>query len=228
MPTPPHRFAYGLLYVVFRVLATLLCRLEVQLPSNLPTRGPLIIATNHLHVVDPCMVMLGLRYSHITVLAGEKWAESWPVSWLIKTAGGIFVNRGEVDRVALEKCLAVLRDGGILGLAPEGTRSRTGALQRGKPGVAYIAIKAGVPILPIGISGQEKLAASWKRLRRAHIIIRVGEPFWLDPVEGRQKGQQLQARSDEVMCRIAALVREDLRGVYADATGNTGRAESTA
>jgi len=225
MPTPPHLLAYRFLYVVFRLLTTLLCRFETQLPSNLPSRGPLIIATNHLHLVDPCLVMLGLRYPYITVLAGEKWAESWPVSWMLKSTGGIFVHRGEVDRVALEKCLAVLRDGGILGVAPEGTRSRTGVLQRGKPGIAYIAIKAGVPILPVGISGQEKLIASWKRLRRPHIIMRVGEPFWLDPIEGRQKGQQLQARSDEVMCRIAALVREDLRGVYADAIR---RAESTA
>jgi 1-acyl-sn-glycerol-3-phosphate acyltransferase len=225
MPTPPHQLAYRILYLIFRFLVSLLCRFETQLPSNLPSRGPLVIATNHLHLADPCLVMLGLRYAYITILAGEKWAESWPVSWLLKTVGGIFVNRGEVDRVALAKCLAVLRDGGILGLAPEGTRSRTGVLQRGKPGVAYIAIKAGVPILPVGISGQEKLLASWKRLRRPHIMMRVGEPFWLDPIEGRQKGQQLQARSDEVMCRIAALVREDLRGVYADAIR---RAESTA
>ena len=104
----------------------------------------------------------------------------------------------------------------MLGLAPEGTRSRTGTMQRGKPGVAYLATKANVPIVPIGISGQEKLHAEWKRFRRPRIVVRVGEPFVLPQVHGRHKTEQLQAMSDQVMCRIAALVHEDLRGVYAD------------
>jgi 1-acyl-sn-glycerol-3-phosphate acyltransferase len=88
-------------------------------------------------------------------------------------------------------------------------------MQRAKPGVAYIATKANVPILPIGISGQEKITAEWKHFRRPRIVVRVGEPFTLPPVQGRHKGEQLQVLSDMVMCRIVALVREDLRGVYA-------------
>jgi len=168
---------------------------------------------------------MGIDYPYVTGLVGEKWEQRWPVSWLMKSVGSIFVRRGEVDRVALGKCLAVLRQGGILGVAPEGTRSRTGVLQRGKAGVAYLAIKASAPILPIGISGQENIFAEWKRLRRPHIVVRVGEPLVLEPVQGRHKSRQLQARSDEVMRHIAALVREDLRGVYAD---TVCQAESTA
>jgi 1-acyl-sn-glycerol-3-phosphate acyltransferase len=89
-------------------------------------------------------------------------------------------------------------------------------MQRGKPGVAYLAIKADVPIVPVGVSGQNRIFSEWKRLRRPRIVVRMGEPFKLEPVHGRNKGQQLQERSDEVMRRIAALVHEDLRGVYSD------------
>jgi 1-acyl-sn-glycerol-3-phosphate acyltransferase len=156
------------------------------------------------------------------VLVADKWGETWPVSWLLMSIGAIFVRRGEVDREALNKCLAVMEQDGILGLAPEGTRSRTGTLQRGKPGVAYLATKANVPILPIGISGQNQIFAEWKRLRRPRIVVRIGQPFELQPVHGRHKGEQLLARSDEVMRRIAALVDEDLRGVYTDSVREAG------
>lgn len=209
--------SYNIVWVVIKVLFSLLCRIEAHGWSNIPPKGPFIIVTNHLQFFDPPSVLAGLPYIRdVTALAAEKWEKAWPVSWLLKSVGAIFVRRGEVDRVALGKCLAVLQCGGILGLAPEGTRSPTGTMQRGKPGIAYIATKADVPILPVGASGQEKIIAEWKRLRRPHIVVRVGEPFKLQPVQGRHKGEQLQDRTDEVMRRIAALVREDLRGVYAD------------
>ncbi|MGQ9501444.1 MAG: lysophospholipid acyltransferase family protein [Anaerolineae bacterium] len=214
MPRWYNVILYQLLRAIFWILAKLLTRCEFHRPPNLPTKGPLIVAVNHLHYVDPPLVMLALPLRHVTVLIGEKWASSWPISWLVKMDGGIYVRRGEVDREALRRCLAVLQNGGVLGIAPEGTRSRTGVMQRAKPGIAYLATKANVPIIPVGISGQEKLTAEWKRFRRPHIVVRVGEPFMLPQVQGPHKSEQLQELSDLVMQRIAALVREDLRGVY--------------
>lgn len=208
---------YRVVWAIAKVLFNLLCRIETDGWSNMPKKGPFIVASNHLHFFDPPLVLVGAPYREITALAAEKWEKRWPVSWLLKSVGAIFVRRGEVDREALAKCLAVLEQGGILGLAPEGTRSRTGTMQRGKPGIAYLAVKADVPIVPVGISGQEKIIACWKRLRRPHVVVRTGPAFKLQPVHGRQKNEQLQARADEVMLRIAALVREDLRGVYAEA-----------
>ena len=210
---------------VFRLLMKLLVRVEVHHQSGLPEKGPLIIATNHFHLLDPVLLVAGVSYEYMTVLVAEKWEQIWPINWIVKSFGGIFIRRGEFDRGALETCTTALRQGGIVGLAPEGTRSRSGVLQRGKPGVAYMAVKANAPILPVGISGQDRIAADWKRLRRPHIVVRVGEPILLEPVQGRHKGEQLQARSDEVMCRIADLIREDLRGVYSD---SICLAESTA
>jgi 1-acyl-sn-glycerol-3-phosphate acyltransferase len=217
-----YRVVWGFAKVLFRVL----CRVEAHGQSNVPERGPLIMVSNHLHFFDPPLVVMGLPFREITVLAAEKWEETWPINWLLKSLGAIFVRRGEVDREALSKCLAVLNQGGIIGLAPEGTRSPTGAMQRAKPGVAYLASKADVAILPLGVSGQNRIFAGWKRLRRPHVVVRVGKPFKLQPVQGRGKGEQLQARSDEVMRRIAALVDEELRGVYADASPDLKSASS--
>lgn len=207
---------YRIVWAIAQVLFSALCRVEADGQSNVPEKGPFIMASNHLHFFDPPLVLAGVPFREITALAAEKWAEVWPINWLLGSMGAIFVRRGEVDRVALNKCLAVLKQGGIIGLAPEGTRSRTGTMQRGKPGIAYLATKADVPILPIGVSGQHTISAEWKRLRRPHIMVRIGQPFKLQPVLGRHKGAQLQARSDEVMQRIAALVHEELRGVYSD------------
>jgi len=212
---------YRFFWVVISALFHAICRVETIDQSNVPDKGPLIMASNHLHFFDPPLVLAASPYREITVLAAEKWAETWPVNWLLKSIGAIFVHRGEVDREALNKCLAVLERDGILGLAPEGTRSRTGTMQRAKPGVAYLAIKADVPILPIGISGQNQMLAEWKRLRRPHIVVRFGRVFKLQPLHRRQKGEQLQERSDEVMRSIAALVNEDLRGVYTDSVIET-------
>ena len=211
------RVWYRFVWIVASALFNAVCRVEAYGQSNVPEKGPLIMASNHLHFFDPPLVLAAMPYREVTVMAAEKWAETWPVNWLLKSIGAIFVHRGEVDREALNKCLAVLERDGILGLAPEGTRSRTGTMQRGKPGIAYLAIKAEVPILPLGISGPNQIFSEWKRLRRPRIVVRIDEPFTLQSLHGRRKGEQLQARSDEVMRRIAALVDEDLRGVYSDA-----------
>jgi len=208
---------YRTVWLLAKALFNIFCRIEIHGWSNVPEKGPFIVATNHLQFFDPPLVLVGLPFRRMTVLAADKWAKSWPINWLLSSMGAIFVQRGEVDRVALAKCVAVLKQGGILGVAPEGTRSPTGGLQRGKAGVAYIAVKADVPILAVGVSGQEKIIAEWKHLRRAHIVIRIGKLFKLPPLQGGHKGQQLQTLTDEVMYHIAALLREDLRGVYADA-----------
>ena len=205
---------YGLYRRLSGVLINILCQVEVVGTENVSLQRPVIVAVNHLNFLDPVFVMLGLPYDYITLLVAEKWAEIWPVSWIVAFVGGVFVRRGEVDRYALNRCLAALEAGGAVGMAPEGTRSRTGTMQRGKPGVAYLAVKTNALVQPIGISGSEAIITSWRRFRRPRVSVRFGKPFYLAPVAGKNRTEQLQARSDEVMCRIADLLREDLRGVY--------------
>ncbi|NOZ29739.1 MAG: 1-acyl-sn-glycerol-3-phosphate acyltransferase [Chloroflexi bacterium] len=207
---------YRFLRKVIRVLLTLLFRVEIIGAEHLnQPGGPLLVVTNHLHWLDPPIVF-AIFPLRTTVFAAEKWSTHPIIGDLFRLVGNaIFVQRGEVDRRALGKALAVLKAGGVLGIAPEGTRSRTGKLQRGKGGAAYLASRTGAPILPIGLSGQEKAFRTLLcRLRRPTIRVVVGEPFTLPGTPNRAKGDELDAYTDMIMRRLAALLPPEYRGVY--------------
>ncbi|GAB4513441.1 MAG: lysophospholipid acyltransferase family protein [Anaerolineae bacterium] len=201
---------------IIRFLLRLLFHLEITGEEYLhTTQRPLMVVTNHLHWLDPPIVFAILPH-RTTVFAAEKWATRPIIGDLFRIIGNaIFVNRGEVDRRALTRAMAVLKAGGVLGIAPEGTRSKTGGLQPGKEGAAYLAIRTGATILPIGLAGQEKAFRTLFRLRRPVIHIRVGEPFTLDSVSDRPRGEELAAHTDHIMRRLAELLPESYRGVYA-------------
>ncbi len=208
---------YPFLRLIFKFIVRALARVEVQGVENIPPRGPFILAVNHLTILEPPVLFVALPIERVTVFAADKWADVFFIGWLLRRVDAIFVNRGEVDRRALRAALNVLRNGGVLGIAPEGTRSRTGGMIRAKPGIAYLATLANVPILPVGMSGQLHFGQRWRRLRRLHLRIRVGSLIHLPPVTGPDRMAQLQACADRVMVAIARLIDPELRGVYASA-----------
>ena len=106
-------------------------------------------------------------------------------------------------------------NGGMLGIAPEGTRSRTGALIQAKTGTAYLADKAGVPVVPAAIYGSESAMRQLFHLHRPAIHIEFGKPFTLEPVSRSNRDADLQRNTDEIMCRIAAMLPQRYWGVYA-------------
>ena len=136
-----YRVARGAIGILLRVLS----RLDVQGREEIPAHGAYILVTNHLHWLDSPVVAVILPH-RAYVFAGEKWEKHWLLGPFFHSLGAIFVRRGEVDRQALRQALAVLQGGGVLGMAPEGTRSKTGGLQRGRTGAAYLAYRAGVPV----------------------------------------------------------------------------------
>jgi 1-acyl-sn-glycerol-3-phosphate acyltransferase len=107
----------------------------------------------------------------------------------------------------------VLHAGGIIGLSPEGARSATGALVQARSGMAYLALQANVPIVPVAAWGHERLTSSWRRLRRPEVNIRIGAPILLPP--GAVSTSELQQRTELVMCALAALLPAEYRGAYA-------------
>ena len=167
---------------------------------------------NHLHLFDPAAVGAAVP-RQMVVMTADKWADHWFVRLFLKAAGTIYVRRGEVDRAALKACLEVLNAGGALALAPEGTRSRTGVLQRAKPGIAYLATRTNAVIVPIACWGVEKVR-DWKRLKRPTCSVAIGAPFQMS-FAGRATSEQLQQYADQVMIRIAELLPESYRGYYA-------------
>lgn len=208
------RWFYRLLQAVVRGILRLFGAFHVEGLEHFPKQGPYILAVNHLHWMDIPVIFVILPHE-VATFAAEKWERHWFVGTLLRLFGhAIFVQRGEPDRKAITKALRWLQAGGVLGIAPEGTRSRTGALQPGKPGAAYLATRAGVPIVPVAIWGQEKFWQEVRRLRRPRVYARVGEPMRLPAVARRAKGHELDAYTEQIMLRIAEMLPEPYRGVY--------------
>lgn len=192
----------------------MLARIEVEGTKNIPAEGPVIIALNHISRLDSAL--LGITATrHIYAFAASKY-KSYPLfRWILEAAGAVWVRRADFDREALLKAIELLRQGETLGIAPEGTRSRTGALQQGKPGVAFLAARTGAMIVPVGITGTQNMLRDFKRLRRMRVRIVYGEPFRL-PKEGRLSSEEQQEATTLIMCRIAALLPHEYQGAYAE------------
>jgi 1-acyl-sn-glycerol-3-phosphate acyltransferase len=195
-------------------LVALLCRVDDAQMTKVPATGPLILVTNHVSFLEIPVLHSRLRPRRVVGLAK---AEAWdnPVlAWLFNLWGAIPVKRGEPDLAALRSCLDFLRNGGILVVAPEGTRSRHGRLQRGHSGIVTLALRSGAPILPLAFYGGETLKRNARRLRRTPFHIVVGEPFHLS-VEGRVTQTVRQDLTDQIMYKLAALLPPAYRGEYA-------------
>jgi len=206
-----YRLARGVIALLLHTVA----RLHIEGRERIPSQGPFILVTNHLHWLDSPLVGVTIP-CRAYVFAGEKWEKHWLLGPFLRSLGTIFVRRGEVDRQALRRALEVLRGGGVLGMAPEGTRSKTGALQEGRTGAAYLAFRAGVPLLPMVCTGQEKVFSELRHLRRARVRLLVGPPFSPPQVEGKASSAEIQALTDEIMARLAAMLPPEYRGVYRD------------
>ncbi len=204
---------YWLVRAAFAFIYRILAHIDVVGRDNLDVDGPCLIILNHLSIFDPPVVGI-LLPRRGWGLAAEKYRRHPLFAPFLHLVGAIFVRRGKVDRQALRAALKVLRGGGVLALAPEGTRSETGQLQQAKEGVAYLASRTGATIVPVAITGTEKMLRSLMRLRRGRVRVVIGEPFKLPPANGSTKGSQLAAYTDLIMCRLASLLPEYYRGFY--------------
>ena len=214
LPYETSPVVYQAIKWVFTRLMNILYRYEVTRLADFPPSGPTIIVVNHLHLFDPGAVMPAVP-RRIVTLAADKYIRHLMIGTLLRLAGSIFVRRGEVDREALRRCLDVLNKGGVLAVAPEGTRSRTATLQRAKPGVAYLASRTNAILVPVVFWGIERLK-DWARLRRPTCHVVVGQPFHLPPMARRPSSGELQELADLVMVRIGLLLPESYRGVYTE------------
>jgi 1-acyl-sn-glycerol-3-phosphate acyltransferase len=208
---------------LIRILLRLLTHVEVRGKENIPDNlggGNFVIASNHLGLVDAFLPFYILDHSNLVLLVGEKWEKLAIMRWLGRRLNFIFVDRFNPDIKAIRAVITRMKQGEVLVITPEGTRSKVGHLIEGKPGVSYLAAKMEYPLLPVGISGtfDEIFFGQLKRLRRPHITLSIGPTFSLPPLPAANNGRDevLKADTDEIMCRIAALVPEGNRGVYAD------------
>jgi len=205
---------YRIVRIIVKGLLGLITRREYVGLENIPAEPPYIIVTNHLAVFDS-PVLLTVCPHTVRAFAAAKHKRNPFYALILVMMGAIWVRRGEVDRRALKGALDVLKRGEVLGMAPEGTRARGPyALQKGKTGPAYIATRADVQIVPVGLTGTEKIKRNLPRLRRTDVRVVVGKPFRL-PESGRVRGPKLREYTDLIMYSIAELLPEEYRGVYA-------------
>ena len=206
---------YALVRGFARWAVWLLTRTTIHGLENLPPRGPYIIVTNHLSAIDPPLILASIP-ACITVFAADTHRHEFIVGELMNALGAIWVRRGEVDRESLRSAIEVLKVGGIIGMSPEGTRSRTGGLLEGKIGAAYLANRADVPLVPVALAGTEVGLPSVFRLTRPRLTVTIGKPFCLPGASPRADRSQLQAHTGFVMRTLAAMLPEKLRGAYRD------------
>lgn len=242
MPGKMIRFASRFLILVGRVLSRILLQVQVIGAENVPKNEPLIVASNHFSWFDGPVLGLHLPVQPAFLIATES-TRFWYFRLFTRLYNCIPIWRGRVDRKALQRALRVLRSGGAVGVFPEGGIdpamaevrnrgelitevkghiARTDArLVHPRPGIGFLAAESEVRILPIALSGTEKIWENLSHFRRTPVTITIGPAFGpvkLEPdLRGRNKRQQLDSIAEMTMHRIARLFPPEKRGPYQDA-----------
>jgi len=210
-------FRYRLIRLAMQVVrAILLARITVSGREHIPAERPYLVVLNHTSVVDTPVLLITFPLQKWRFFAVEKWRYHPVFGPIMAWLGAIYIVRGEADRQALREALAAIEAGTVFGLAPEGTRSYSGQLMAAKDGAAFLAHRANVPIVPVGLVNCDKLFQNFKRLRPTTLEVRIGRPFTLPDVDERVRAKDLPAYTHFIMIHIAALLPESYHGHYAD------------
>jgi 1-acyl-sn-glycerol-3-phosphate acyltransferase len=209
-----HRLVVGF----FKGLTSLMCRIDDKALERIPDKGPLIIYTNHVNILE-----LPIIYTHLQPrkVHGMLLAERWDIpvmGWVFDVTETIPLHRAEADIDAIRLGLEALARGEMLIIAPEGTRSHTGQLQVGHPGVVLLALHSGAPLVPVAFYGGEHYTANLKHLKRTDFHLAVGKPFQLNTHGERVTRQLREQMVQEMMYQLAAVMPPEYRGVYTDSS----------
>jgi 1-acyl-sn-glycerol-3-phosphate acyltransferase len=199
-------------------LVRTLTEFSVIHPENLPKTGGALITTNHLSRLDTPLLLAITDRTDLVGIIAKSYLEKPIIKWILQKAGRmVWMDRSTTDFTAIRDALTLLREGAIVGIAPEGTRSHeTKGLLQGKAGAVLMADRAGVPLVPVAILGSDKIYQGWMKLRRPPVTVTVGEPYHLPVVDFEDRQTWLTRSTDEIMCRIAALLPPEYRGYYKD------------
>lgn len=208
---------YRTLRSIVRFIMKIIADIEVHNIEKLPA-GNVIVAANHLGRLDTAVLLCVIDREDIIMAVAEKYKDHPLFGAIGRAANAIWLNRFEADFGALRQILARMEQGGMLVIAPEGTRSKTEALQEAKPGVAFLAGKSGYPVVPVALTGTEDrgIVENLKRFRRSKIVVRGGDLLTIEIPKGKGREQAMRDATNEIMCQIGALLPEKYRGVYAD------------
>ena len=208
---------YRTLRSIVRFFMKLIADIEVNGLEKLPA-GNVIVAANHLGRLDTAALLCILDREDIIMPVAEKYRDHPLYGAIGRAANAVWLNRFEADYSAFRQILERMKQGGMLVIAPEGTRSKTEALQEAKMGVAFLASKSGYPVLPVAVTGTEDrvILENLKRFRRSKITATAAELMYIEIPKGKGREEAMRQVTDEIMCQIAVRLPEKYRGVYAD------------
>ena len=194
---------YRFLQIVFRLLFYTVFRTRVYGRENIPKEGAVILAANHASNIDPPL-MASLIERPVSYMAKIELFENPIFGAAIRRCHAFPVKRGASDRGAIKAAVTVLKEGHMLGLFPEGTRSKTGELQKAEAGIALIASMTGAPIVPVAILNSHRIFANGGLLPQLRIMYGAPISFQGD----RKSKEALDAFSAEIMAHIAQMKEE--------------------
>lgn len=201
---------WSLIRAVARVLFLILLHVRVLGRKNLPKKGPFIIASNHLSWTDIPLIPAYLPYKVVAMAKEETFQGN--IAWLVRFMGGFPVRRGEGDRQAIRAADEQLKQGKVLLMFPEGTRSKTRTLAKGHAGLGMIALRSGVPVVPVAVWGSEHVLKKF----RPRVTIAFGPPVILKPEGAKITREDINASTEQVMRSIASMLPPAYRGVYGE------------
>lgn len=183
---------------LFRFLFAFICRWQITGLKNFPAKGPVIVIANHVSYWDPIVVGSALpRQVHFMA---KKELFSYPVfGCILRLLGAFPVSRGRPDRAAIKRALAHLKKGEVIGVFPEGTRSKTGELLPPFTGTAYIALRAGAPVCPVALIGTQHI---FYRGFFRKFQVRIGPVIHF----GQAENQDLETVANKMMEKIQELL----------------------
>jgi 1-acyl-sn-glycerol-3-phosphate acyltransferase len=211
--TRGRRFFRHFIKLVCRAMIAICTRAEVDGMENYPRSGPALVVINHLGDPDSVLVLAALP-DFPEIIGKIELRSILRLRMIMDALGIIWIHRGQSDRRAISAALDAFRQGKRVIIAPEGRQSLTGALETGTDGAAFLALKAGVPIVPVTITGteNERIYGNLKKLRRAPVTLRVGMPFVLPPQTDRH--ETLREGTRLIMETLACQLPPEYRGVY--------------
>ena len=213
VPVSPDQgpFAYRLARAVLKPPLRTAFRLQVSDGHHVPGAGPVIVAANHRSFMDS-LFLAGALARPVSFLAKAEYFERPPTAWAMRATGQIPLRRGSPAgaRQAIQAALGVLGQGRVVGVYPEGTRSRDGRLHRGRFGPARLAAASGAPIVPVGLVGTEAVQAPGQALPHlgGRVSVRFGAPLWVEPEVSADR-LAMREVTGRVMREIGLLCGQD-------------------
>ena len=181
-----------------------LCGCRIMGRENIPADTAVLIIANHTSYADPILLAVAFP-QHITFIAKEEFLRQKHTRWLYGNAlGAVFLNKEESDISALRTAIKLMKNGRTVGIFPEGRRNFDQKISQFMPGAAFIALKAGAPVLPVAISNSRNLPLFWKR----NIVVNIGQPI-ISETSVKTSQESLAAQAGFLQQKVADLYKEN-------------------